>query len=330
MIEVPHEKIAVALAHGYAKATRQADGRDPARPGRPAAGHDGRLLQLHRPDARCSCSAAPVRPSTTGAGPTSTGSTRPTCRARRCGPTPSGTTSRARIASVHDGARPRLPDRDRGAARPGLRRARRRPAGGRRSRSPCRPRPTSPRLAAVPSPAGARARPRCGALAEKLCAATPSGDGARLRRPRPAVLPHAGRAGRDGRHRRDRDALAAELPEPAPAQRHRQRPSLDDADCVLFVDVKDMGKPTQKLDSATRTHHVSRLAPGRRVLDLGFNDIGISSWSEDYAELLPADLHGHRRHRGRPAAAAGGVPPADRRRGRRRPRRRARGVARPS
>jgi benzoylformate decarboxylase/acetolactate synthase-1/2/3 large subunit len=65
--------------------------------------------------------------------------------------------------------------------------------------------------------------------------------------------------------------------------------ALEEADCVLFIDVKDMGKPTQRLDSTTRTV-VSRLAPGATVLDLGFNDHGLSSWSEDYAELLPVDL----------------------------------------
>jgi benzoylformate decarboxylase/acetolactate synthase-1/2/3 large subunit len=64
---------------------------------------------------------------------------------------------------------------------------------------------------------------------------------------------------------------------------------LESADCVLFVDVKDMGKPSQKLESTTRTIQ-SRLRPGTTVLDIGFNDVGISSWSEDYAELLPTDL----------------------------------------
>jgi acetolactate synthase-1/2/3 large subunit len=65
--------------------------------------------------------------------------------------------------------------------------------------------------------------------------------------------------------------------------------ALESADCLLFVDVKDMGKPTQKLESTTRTIS-SRIAPDCRVLDLGFGDVGISSWSEDYAEALPADL----------------------------------------
>ena len=64
---------------------------------------------------------------------------------------------------------------------------------------------------------------------------------------------------------------------------------LEDADLVCFVDVKDMGKPTQRLESTTRSIS-SRLAPGARVVDLGFNDVGISAWSHDFAELLPTDL----------------------------------------
>lgn len=63
----------------------------------------------------------------------------------------------------------------------------------------------------------------------------------------------------------------------------------DDADCVLFVDVKDMVKPTHRTDRLAR-RNVSRLAPGCRVLSVGFGDMGISSWSEDYAQLIPADV----------------------------------------
>jgi benzoylformate decarboxylase/acetolactate synthase-1/2/3 large subunit len=65
--------------------------------------------------------------------------------------------------------------------------------------------------------------------------------------------------------------------------------ALERADCVLFLDVKDMGKPTQRLDSTSRTI-TSRLRPGTVVLDLGFNDLGLSSWSEDYAALAETDL----------------------------------------
>lgn len=65
--------------------------------------------------------------------------------------------------------------------------------------------------------------------------------------------------------------------------------ALEEADCVLFLDVKDMGKPTQVLDSTSRSIR-SRIAPSAKVLDLGFNDLGASSWSEDYAVLLETDV----------------------------------------
>jgi acetolactate synthase-1/2/3 large subunit len=65
--------------------------------------------------------------------------------------------------------------------------------------------------------------------------------------------------------------------------------AIEEADLLCFVDVKDMGKPTQRLDSTTRTIR-SRLRDGARVVDLGFNDIGISAWSHDFAQLLPTDL----------------------------------------
>jgi acetolactate synthase-1/2/3 large subunit len=61
---------------------------------------------------------------------------------------------------------------------------------------------------------------------------------------------------------------------------------IDDADCVLFVDVKDMVKPTHSADRLARRVG-SRLDGNCRVLSLGFTDIGISSWSEDYAQVIP-------------------------------------------
>ncbi|MGH2819438.1 MAG: thiamine pyrophosphate-binding protein [Actinomycetota bacterium] len=65
--------------------------------------------------------------------------------------------------------------------------------------------------------------------------------------------------------------------------------ALEESDAVLFVDVKDMGKPTQRLDSTTRRIH-SRIPAGAAVMDLGFNDLGISSWSHDFAALHETDL----------------------------------------
>jgi benzoylformate decarboxylase/acetolactate synthase-1/2/3 large subunit len=65
--------------------------------------------------------------------------------------------------------------------------------------------------------------------------------------------------------------------------------ALEEADLIFFIDVKDMGKATQKLDSTTRMIR-SRIQEDATVVDLGFNHIGISSWSHDFAALHETDL----------------------------------------
>jgi benzoylformate decarboxylase/acetolactate synthase-1/2/3 large subunit len=65
--------------------------------------------------------------------------------------------------------------------------------------------------------------------------------------------------------------------------------ALEEADCVLFVDVKDMGKWTQELDRTTRRVE-SRIALGATVLDLGFNELGLSAWSHDFAQLHETEV----------------------------------------
>jgi benzoylformate decarboxylase/acetolactate synthase-1/2/3 large subunit len=65
--------------------------------------------------------------------------------------------------------------------------------------------------------------------------------------------------------------------------------AVEQADCVLFVDVKDMGKWTQKLDSTTR-QITNQIQPRATVLDVGFNELGISAWSHDFAQLHETDL----------------------------------------
>jgi benzoylformate decarboxylase/acetolactate synthase-1/2/3 large subunit len=58
---------------------------------------------------------------------------------------------------------------------------------------------------------------------------------------------------------------------------------------VLFVDVKDMGKWTQKLDRTTR--QIESLIPGdAAILDVGFNELGIGAWSHDHAQLHETDI----------------------------------------
>ncbi len=64
---------------------------------------------------------------------------------------------------------------------------------------------------------------------------------------------------------------------------------LPESDCVLFVDVKDMGKWTQRLDRTTRAIQ-SLIPPGAAILDVGFNELGIGAWSHDHAQLHETDL----------------------------------------
>jgi benzoylformate decarboxylase/acetolactate synthase-1/2/3 large subunit len=65
--------------------------------------------------------------------------------------------------------------------------------------------------------------------------------------------------------------------------------AVEEADCVLFVDVKDMGKWTQKLDRTTRRIE-SQIPADATILDVGFNDVGIRAWSHDHAQLHETDL----------------------------------------
>jgi acetolactate synthase-1/2/3 large subunit len=64
---------------------------------------------------------------------------------------------------------------------------------------------------------------------------------------------------------------------------------IPESDCVLFIDVKDMGKWTQKLDRTTRS--IESLIPdGAAILDVGFNELGIGAWSHDHAQLHETDI----------------------------------------
>lgn len=64
---------------------------------------------------------------------------------------------------------------------------------------------------------------------------------------------------------------------------------IPESDCVLFVDVKDMGKWTQKLDRTTR--QIESLIPrDAAILDVGFNELGIGAWSHDHAQLHETDV----------------------------------------
>lgn len=64
--------------------------------------------------------------------------------------------------------------------------------------------------------------------------------------------------------------------------------SLADADVVVLLDVKDIGQHTSVLTKRDRGGR-PRLAPGCTLVDIGFADIGISSWSADYGSWYEPD-----------------------------------------
>jgi acetolactate synthase I/II/III large subunit len=138
----------------------------------------------------------------------------------------------------------------------------------------------------TPSPVGPDPA-ALGRLAERLCAAE-----------RPVVV--TSYAGRDA----NAFAQLTELSELVGAgvidtgwrlnfpNRHPHAVTMDlipESDCVLFVDVKDMGKWTQRLDRTTR--EIESLIPrGAAILDVGFNELGIGAWSHDHAQLHETDI----------------------------------------
>ena len=65
--------------------------------------------------------------------------------------------------------------------------------------------------------------------------------------------------------------------------------ALSEADLVFFIDVKDMERSTKTTDYTTRKT-ISHLAPDAKVVDLGFNDVAISSWTQDFASLEEVDF----------------------------------------
>jgi acetolactate synthase-1/2/3 large subunit len=65
--------------------------------------------------------------------------------------------------------------------------------------------------------------------------------------------------------------------------------AVEEADCVLFLDVKEMGKWTQRLDRTSRRVE-SRIAADATILDLGFNEVGTRAWVHDHGQLHETDV----------------------------------------
>ncbi|MDR0360474.1 MAG: thiamine pyrophosphate-binding protein [bacterium] len=64
--------------------------------------------------------------------------------------------------------------------------------------------------------------------------------------------------------------------------------ALEEADLVFFVDVKDMERPVKRSDYTTRRIE-PRIPRDATIVDLGFNDLGISAWTHDFASLEQVD-----------------------------------------
>jgi acetolactate synthase-1/2/3 large subunit len=64
---------------------------------------------------------------------------------------------------------------------------------------------------------------------------------------------------------------------------------LDDTDLLLALDVRDLERPTTRLDSTTRQVQ-SRLPSDAVFTEIGFSDLELSSWSTDYGRYQETSL----------------------------------------
>jgi acetolactate synthase-1/2/3 large subunit len=75
--------------------------------------------------------------------------------------------------------------------------------------------------------------------------------------------------------------------------RHRlnvtETDAVEHADLLLLLDVKDASRFTQEVERSTRKVK-SRLAPDARVIDIGFNELHISSWVHHHGSLPATDI----------------------------------------
>ncbi len=70
---------------------------------------------------------------------------------------------------------------------------------------------------------------------------------------------------------------------------HAHRELLGGADLVVAVDVKDLYGPLVTVDSTTRRSRFGLLA-GCKLVEIGYRDVNISKWSDDFQQLVPVDV----------------------------------------
>src|SRR5215475_11765901 len=65
---------------------------------------------------------------------------------------------------------------------------------------------------------------------------------------------------------------------------------IEKADLILSLDVRDLVGPLVKVDRTARKM-VYRIRKDCKIIDIGFADLNISKWSQDYMQLQEIDLH---------------------------------------
>jgi len=64
---------------------------------------------------------------------------------------------------------------------------------------------------------------------------------------------------------------------------------IEAADLIVAFEVRDLHGEFARVDRVNRTT-ASRLSPGCRVAEIGYGDVGIRSWSQEFQRLQPVDL----------------------------------------
>lgn len=64
---------------------------------------------------------------------------------------------------------------------------------------------------------------------------------------------------------------------------------IEGADLVVGLDVRDLSGEVADVDRVRRSTS-SRLAPGCRLVEIGYGDVAIRSWSQEFQRLQPVDL----------------------------------------
>jgi acetolactate synthase I/II/III large subunit len=65
--------------------------------------------------------------------------------------------------------------------------------------------------------------------------------------------------------------------------------AFEDADLILGVGVKDYERPLTRLNRTTREREW-RIPEGSKIIDIGYRDGRLSAWSQDFARLMEVDL----------------------------------------